>query len=68
MGGRMAVLNRDLSARVGRLANFPFAQLMALKDGKIDAKSNPWMESYGLCDMVTTSLTQSFKAMDLTMP
>jgi serine phosphatase RsbU (regulator of sigma subunit) len=43
MGSRMAATRRELSYRVERLGNFPFPQLMALKDQKIDTQSNPYM-------------------------
>jgi hypothetical protein len=43
MGGRMTALKRDLAYRVERLGSFPFAQLMAVKEAKVDSGSNPWM-------------------------
>lgn len=43
MGGRMATMRRDLSMRLGGLANFPFPQLMAVTGEKVDEKSNPLM-------------------------
>jgi serine phosphatase RsbU (regulator of sigma subunit) len=43
MGGRMQSVRRELALRVDRLSQFPFQQLMALKDEKVDAKSNPLM-------------------------
>ncbi len=41
MGGRMEMMRRELAFRIERLSRFPFQQLMATKDQKVDAQSNP---------------------------
>ncbi len=43
MGWRMESMRRELALRVDRLSQFPFQQLMATKDEKVDSKSNPLM-------------------------
>jgi serine phosphatase RsbU (regulator of sigma subunit) len=43
MGTRMGALQRELSYRMERLANFPFQQLMEMQEKKVDPKSNPLM-------------------------
>jgi serine phosphatase RsbU (regulator of sigma subunit) len=43
MGSRMDMVRRELGYRVERLGNFPFQQLLAVKNDTVDSRSNPLM-------------------------